>query len=94
MKYPFTPELLDALPEELAELYRGLEMSLLQEICSRLKIADNLNEVTVGDIKALRSHGIDLKDIKKAIADTTNTSMDKLNKLFDDVVERNIILKP
>lgn len=88
-KYPFTPELLDALPEELAELFRGLELTLLQEICSRLKIADNLNEVTVADIKALRSHGIDLEDIKKAISETTNTSMDKLNKLFDDVVERN-----
>ena len=24
MKYPFQPELLDALPEELAELFRGL----------------------------------------------------------------------
>lgn len=89
MKYPFTPELLDALPEELAELFRGLELTLLQEICSRLKIADNLNEVTVTNIKALRSHGIDLEDIKKAILETTNTSMDKLNKLFDDVVEQN-----
>ncbi len=89
MKYPFTPELLDALPEELAELFRGLELTLLEEICSRLKIRDNLNEVTVQDIRALRSHGIDLEDIKKAIAQTTNTSMDKLNKLLDDVVERN-----
>lgn len=88
-RYPFSPALLDAIPEELAELFRGLELTLLQEICSRLKIADNLNEVTVADIKALRSHGIDLEDIKKAISETTNTSMDKLNKLFDDVVERN-----
>ena len=36
MKYPFTPELLDSLPEELAELYRSLELKLLDEICSRL----------------------------------------------------------
>lgn len=89
MKYPFTPELLDALPEELAELFRGLELTLLEEICSRLKIRDNLNEVTIQDIRALRSHGIDIEDIKKAISQNTNTSMDKLNKLFDDVVERN-----
>ena len=53
-KYPFTPELLDAMPEELAELYRGLEDTLLTEICSRLKLRDELNEVTVQDIKALR----------------------------------------
>lgn len=88
-RFPFTPELLDALPEELAELFRGLELKLLEEICSRLKISGNLNEVTVQAIRALRAHGIDLKAIQKAIADTTNTSMDKLDQLFDDVVERN-----
>lgn len=88
-KYPFQPEVLDALPEELAELFRALEITLLEEICSRLKAAYELNEVTVQDIRALRSHGIDLKDIEKAIRKTTGISETKLNKLFDDVVERN-----
>lgn len=89
MKYPFQPEILDALPEELAELFRALEITLLEEICSRLKATDELNEVTVQDIRALRSHGIDLKDIEKAMRKTTGISETKLNKLFDDVVERN-----
>lgn len=89
MKYPFSPPVLDALPEELAELYRGLEDTLLTEICSRLKLRDELNEVTVQDIKALRSHGIDLKEIEKAIRKTLGISETKLNKLLDDVVERN-----
>lgn len=89
MKYPFRPEVLDALPEELAELYRGLEDTLLMEICSRLKLRDELNEVTVQDIKALRSHGIDLKEIEKAIRQTTGISEKKLNELIDDVVDRN-----
>lgn len=88
-KYPFSPPVLDALPEELAELYRGLEETLLIEICSRLKATDELNEVTVQDIKALRSHGIDLKEIEKAIRKTSGISETKLNKLLDDVVERN-----
>lgn len=89
MKYPFQPKVLDALPEELAELFRALEDMLLDEICSRLKLADQLNEVTVQDIKALRSHGIDLKDIEKAIRKTTGISEKKLKELLDDVVERN-----
>lgn len=89
MKYPFRPEVLDALPEELAELYRGLEDTLLMKICSRLKLRDELNEVTVQDIKALRSHGIDLKEIEKAIRQTTGISEKKLNELIDDVVDRN-----
>ena len=89
MKYPFSPTILDALPEELAELYRALEDTLLDEICNRLKLKDQLNEVTVSDIRALRSHGIDLKDIEKAIRKTTGISEKKLKELLDDVVERN-----
>ena len=88
-KYPFPPELLDAMPEELTELYRGLEDALLMEICSRLKLRDELNEVTVQDIRALRSHGIDLKEIKKAIRETSGISKTKLDKLLGDVVARN-----
>lgn len=80
---------MDALPEELAELFRGLELTLLENICSRLKAADGLNEVTVQDIRALRSHGIDLQDIKKAITEISETSMEKLDALFDDVIKRN-----
>lgn len=89
MKYPFQPEILDALPEELAELFRELEITLLKEICSRLNAADQMNEVTVQDIQALRSHGIDLKSIEEAISKTTGISKQKLNSLLNDVVERN-----
>lgn len=89
MRYPFQPDLLDALPEELAELFRSLEITLLEEICSRLKLADQMNEVTVQDIKALRSHGIDLEYIEKAIRETTGISQKNLNELLDDVVARN-----
>ena len=87
--YPFSPDLLDALPEELAELFRALEITLLEEICSRLKAADELNEVTVQDIRTLRSHGNDLKDIEKAIRETSGISKTKLDKLLGDVVARN-----
>lgn len=89
MKYPFQPERLDALPEELAELFRGLELTLIDEICSRLRIKDQLNEVTVQDIRALRALGNDLDGIKKAISETADIGGEKLNKLLDDVVERN-----
>ena len=88
-KYPFSPLVLDALPEELAELFRALEITLLDEICSRLVFADQLNEVTVQDIQALRSHGIDLKSIEEAISKTAGISKQKLNSLLNDVVDRN-----
>lgn len=87
--YPFQPEILDVLPEELVELFRGLEDTLITEICSRLKLHDKLNEVTIRDIKALRSHRVDLKEIKKAIRKTAGVSEKKLNDLLVDVVARN-----
>lgn len=89
MRYPFSPELLDALPEELAELFRGLELTLLEEICSRLRLSGELNEVTIQDIRALRSHGVDLEEIKRAISQATGTGMEKLEELLDGVVARN-----
>ena len=88
-RYPFQPSTLDALPEELAELYRSLENQLLDEICSRLNLADQLNEVTVQSIRALRSHGISQQEIERAIRRTTNISEKKLTELLDDVVGRN-----
>ena len=86
---PFTPERLDSLPEELAELYRSLEATLLEEICSRLNISRQLNEVTVQAMRALRSHGISQQEIERAIRRTTNISEKKLTELLDDVVDRN-----
>lgn len=88
-KYPFQPDILDALPEQVAELFRGLEDRLLEEICSRLKISGELNEVTVQSIKALRAQGIPLDVIEKAISETTGFALDALDKLLDDVVARN-----
>lgn len=88
-KYPFQPDILDALPEQVAELFRGLEDRLLEEICSRLKISGEMNEVTVQSIKALRAQGIPLGEIEKAISEVTGVALDELDKILDDVVARN-----
>lgn len=89
MKYPFQPSVLDALPEPIAELVRGLEDRLIEEICSRLRASGELNEVTVQAIRSLRSLGIDLGTIEAAISETAQITNEKLDELFDDVVARN-----
>ena len=89
MKYPFTPEILEGLPENIAELYRSLESTLLKEICSRLDLAGELNEVTVESIRALRSQGISLDEIQDAIQENTQISEEELQELLNDVVARN-----
>ena len=45
--------------------------------------------MTVQDIKALRSHGIELTEIEKAIQKTTGIGEKQLDELLTDVVLRN-----
>ena len=88
-RYPFAPELLDALPEPLAERLRALEDELLQKICERLCAGGKLNEVTVQAMRSLRAHGISLEEIENAIREQTGAGRDELNRLFDEVEARN-----
>lgn len=89
MKYPFSPEYLDAVPEELAELLRGLDEKLLEEICLRLNASGQLNEVTVQDIRALRARGYSIEEIQKAVSDASGVAEKELEQILDDVVIRN-----
>lgn len=88
-KYPFSPQWLDALPQELSDLYRGLEDQLIDYICKCLKATDDLNESALQRIRALRSHRIDLYEIEKIIKKTTGISDKKIQEIFTDVVARN-----
>lgn len=87
--YPFSPQWLDALPQELSDLYRGLEDQLIDYICKCLKATDDLNESALQRIRALRSHRIDLYEIEKIIKKTTGISDKKIQEIFTDVVARN-----
>lgn len=87
--YPFDPVTLDAMPEELANLFRNLELTLLKNIADRLKSAGGLNESAIQNIRALRSIGISLDKIENAIRETVRIGQKKLDDLLDDVVRLN-----
>ena len=89
MKYPFSPAVLDALPEQIAELYRQFEIELLTEICKQLKGNDELNESSVQKLRVLRSQGISQKEINKAVARLSKRSEKSVQSLLDDVYNRN-----
>lgn len=88
-KYPFTPALLDSVPEQIAELFRALEDTLLGLICSRLTVNESINQATLQDIQALRAQGVSLEEITRAIQQHTGISEERLQKILDEAVERN-----
>lgn len=89
MKYPITPEYLDAAPEPLAVAMRELEKDILREICSRFKLTGELNEVTINDIRALRARGLDMETIERMIAKHSKETLPQVQEALDRVVEYN-----
>ena len=89
MRYPFTPEWLDAAPEPIAERFRALEDTVIQEIARQLTQGKELNESSIQRIRVLRSLGLDMDVIEKAVAETAGISVSELDALLDDAVRRN-----
>ena len=89
MKYPITPEYLDAAPEPIAIAMRELEKDILREICSRFKLTGELNEVAMNDIRALRARGLDMETIERMIAKHSKETLPQVQETLDRVVEYN-----
>ena len=89
MKYPITPEYLDAAPEPIAIAMRELEKDILREICSRFKLTGELNEFAINDIRALRARGLDMETIERMIAKHSKETLPQVQEALDRVVEYN-----
>ncbi len=87
MKYPYTPEVLDALPESVAELFRQVEDDVLEGICTKLEAARYLARITVPDLKKLRD--VSNADIERMIQDATGKGKTKIQSIMSDVVTQN-----
>ena len=89
MKFPITPEYLDAAPQPIIDAVHGLENDILREICSRFRLTGELNEVAVNDILILRSIGLDMDDIERYIAENTKSTIPQVEAALDRVVDMN-----
>lgn len=89
MKYPITPEYLENAPKPLVKAILAMEDDLLREICSRFKLTGELNEVTINDIRTLKTYGLDMDTIERRIANHTKTSTEKVQDALDHVVKLN-----
>lgn len=89
MKYPFSPEYLDALPSGMVDIFRELEIEIITEICSEIRQVGEASSVVVSGIRKLRSLGIKQDDIEKVILRATGIGRKKLEMLFDEAVKKN-----
>lgn len=87
MKYPFTPEVLDALPESTAELFRTMEDTVLDGICTRLEAAKHLSIVSAQDLQRMKN--VSTSDITQAIQQTTKTGEKRISALLTSVESDN-----
>ena len=87
MKFPITPEDLEAAPQPIIDAVHGLENDILREICSRFRLTGELNEVAVNDIRILRSIGLDMDDIERCIAENTKSTIPQVEAALDRVVD-------
>lgn len=89
MKYPITPEYLENAPKPLVDAIIAMENDLLREICARFKLTGDLNEVTINDIRVLKSYGLDMDTIEKSIASHSKTIVGEVQAALDRVVALN-----
>ena len=89
MKFPITPEYLDAAPEPIAIAMREMEKDILREICKRFKLTGDFNEVAMNDIRALRAYGLDMDAIENIIAKHSKETTPQVQNALERVVEYN-----
>ena len=89
MTYPITGEYLENLPEPLQAIFRELEDSIFEYICSQFAHAGDANEKSVELIRQLQRGGLSMAEIEKRIKKTLGLTQAELDRIFDGVIGRN-----
>lgn len=89
MKWPFTPDYLDAIPNNLVRLQNQLTDDVIADICRRMRLSGEMTESAIHQIMTLRNKGLDLSYIENRIMETNHLSRQEFNSIFDRAVERN-----
>lgn len=81
-KYPITPEFLDELPEQIAELYERLADYLLADICSRFEYHDKATGTVILHLRQLIRQGYNKTDLQKYLKKLISISDVEFEKMW------------
>ena len=82
MRYPMTPEYLQAAPGYLISLYEDFEADVLNDLCRRLRLSGTVTESAL-------NQGRSFPYIEKRLRQLTGSSQREIDRMFDEAVERN-----
>ena len=88
MKYPISPEYVQAAGEYLTPLYQELEDYIIEKICEQFQTGQ-ANATALELIRELQRRGLDLKEIEKRIRKVLGISTKELESIFQDAITRN-----
>lgn len=89
MRYPMTPEYLQAAPGYLISLYEDFEADVLNDLCRRLQLSGTVTESALNQIRVLQQQGRSFPYIEKRLQQLTGSSQREIDRMFDEAVERN-----
>lgn len=84
----FTPTEIEALPSDMEQLYRSLQLNIMSDLTERLK-ANGEEIISAADwqINRLYELGVSKDEIDSLIQSTLNVSDDEIDRIYDEVVK-------
>lgn len=89
MKYPITPDVIEALPERLTALYEDLAAYILYDICRRFKATGEPTATAIEQIRELQRHGYSLDEVNRCIKSALKLTDTEFNAMWDKAVQDN-----
>ena len=83
----FTPEIMEAIPTALEQIFDSLQMSIMADIVRMLVLAQELTPTSVYKIGRLYKLGKSKSAIKSIVQNTLDLSNSEIKNIFSGVIE-------
>lgn len=84
----FTPSEIEALPSNMEQLYRSLQLNIMSDLTERLKAnGEEITSAADWQINRLYELGVSKDEIDSLIQSTLDVSDDEIDRIYDEVVQ-------